>query len=88
MVRTNPVGQPLPALSEYDKVRFLSRPSLAWEYLRRNPDYQRAWRTARPGRGRARTIAGGIELFRTRRRFTAAESWGLYLFRGSPQAGW
>lgn len=44
----------------YLYVLYLDGPSLAWEYLRRNPEYQRGWRHRR---GRARQAQGwGLRL--------------------------
>ncbi|MDA5193689.1 transcriptional regulator domain-containing protein [Govanella unica] len=65
----------------YDYIRGLSRSRLAWEYLRRNEQYRRDWRTAAPGRPRPIELTTGSVLYRARRRFLGAEAWGLYCFR-------
>lgn len=72
-----------PCLSDYDYVSFLSRSRVAWEYLRRNPDYRGDWRSSAPGRPEPTHLVDGTVLVRTRRRFLRAESWGLYTFRRS-----
>ncbi len=69
------------ALSDYDFVRDLNRTDLAWEYLRRNPDYQRDWRLSLAGVVMPVTLKDGTHLYRPRRRFPQAEVWGLMSFR-------
>ena len=39
-----------PKQSDYNYIRLLTRSQMAWEYLRRNPDYRRDWRFSAPGR--------------------------------------
>lgn len=68
-------------LSDYDHVRILTRSRVAWEYLRRNPDYRRDWRVSAPGRPRPISLNDGTVLLRVRRRFLRAEAWGLCTFR-------
>lgn len=70
-------------LSAYDYVRLLPRSRIAWEYLRRNPDYIRDWRLSAPGRPIPVRLINGVTLLRLRRRFSRAESWGLCSFRRS-----
>ena len=70
-----------PRRSDYDYVRLLTRSRIAWEYLRRNPDYRRDWRISAPGRPRSISLIDGTMLLRARRRFPRAEAWGLYSFR-------
>lgn len=69
--------------SDYNYVRFLTRSRMAWEYLRRNPDYQLDWRLSGPGRPQPIHLNDGTILLRLRRRFARAEAWGLCLFRRS-----
>ena len=68
-------------LRDYDYVRLLSRSRIAWEYLRRNPDYIRAWRTSAPGRVQPVQLSDDTVLLRARRRVPLAETWGLCFFR-------
>ncbi|WP_420346520.1 transcriptional regulator domain-containing protein [Pelagibius sp.] len=68
-------------LGDYDHLRFLTRSRVAWEYLRRNSDYQRDWRFSVPGRPKPIHLTDGTVLLRARRRFMHAEGWGLYCFR-------
>lgn len=70
-----------PCLDDYDHIRLLPRSRLAWEYLRRNPDYRRDWRIWAAGRPRAVRLTTGTSLIRARRRFRRAEGWGLLFFR-------
>jgi hypothetical protein len=55
----------------------LCRSDLAWEFLRRNPDYQRDYRLSRRGAERPRRLAGGQYLTRLRRRSPRCQRWGL-----------
>jgi hypothetical protein len=52
----------------------------AWEFLRRNPDYDADWRSSVPRRLPHVTLKDGTRLLRLRRRFPRAERWGLYAF--------
>jgi len=70
-------------LSDYDYVRFLTRSRVAWEYLRRNPEFRRDWRISAPGRPPAIHLTDGTVLLRARRCFLRAEAWGLCTFRQS-----
>ena len=72
-----------PRLSDYDYVRFLSRSLLAWEYVRRHPDYRRDWNMHAGQQPRCARLDDGTEVLRVRRRIMRAESWGLYTFRQS-----
>ena len=72
-----------PKLSDYNYVRFLTRSRVAWEYLRRNPDYRQDWRLSAPGRPTPIELIDGTTLLRARRRFARAEAWGLCIFRRS-----
>ena len=70
-----------PRFGDYDYIRFLTRSRLAWEYLRRNPDYRAEWRHARPGRPQPIALTDGSVMLRARRRYLRAEAWGLCTFR-------
>lgn len=72
-----------PRLSDYDYVRFLTRSRVAWEYLRRNPDYRRDWHVCAPGRPQPIRLNDETVLLRAQRRFLRAEAWGLCTFRRS-----
>lgn len=76
------VGAPTD-LRAYDYVRLLTRSRIAWEYLRRNPDYRRDWRLSAPGRAIPVRLTNDTTLLRLRRRFRRAEVWGLCSFRRS-----
>lgn len=52
----------------------------AWEYLRRNEEYQRDYRASRPGRQNPIQLKTGAMLIRERRRWLRAEKWGLLTF--------
>ena len=52
----------------------------AWEFLRRNPDYCAAWRSAVPRRLPHLVLKDGTTLLRLRRRYPHAEPWGLCAF--------
>lgn len=58
----------------------------AWEYLRRNPEYRRAYRLSRPGRQRPIQLHTGAVLIRERRRWPDAEKWGLLTFSDPDEA--
>lgn len=80
-INSRPFGAP--SLGVYDYVRLLTRSRIAWEYLRRNPDYRRDWRLSSPGRAIPVLLANDTTLLRVRRRFLRAEAWGLFSFRRS-----
>jgi len=61
----------------YAYVLDLCRSDLAWEFLRRNADYQRDYRLSRRGAERPRRLAGGQYLLRLRRRSPRCHRWGL-----------
>jgi len=82
-VSQSPFAADAPQLSDYDYVRLLTRSRVAWEYLRRNPDYRSDWRTSAPGRPRPIHLTDDTVLLRARRRFLRAEAWGLCTFRRS-----
>ncbi|MGE0769373.1 MAG: DUF6499 domain-containing protein [Hyphomicrobiaceae bacterium] len=82
------VGPDWPAkLSDYDYLRLAGNADWAWEYLRRNPAYQRDHRLNSLASERPIRHSRGLLLTRTRRRCRRAEAWGLYSFRGSAAAG-
>jgi len=67
-------------LSDYAYTRQLSPTGWAWEFLRRNADYQRDVRLNKAGHPTAIHHTSGATLFRLRRRFISAEQWGLSFF--------
>jgi hypothetical protein len=70
-------------LQDYEYLRTAAMNDWAWEYLRRNFDYQasaRLWH--RRGVARQR-LAAGVVLTRLRARHAGAEKWGLGCFRRS-----
>jgi hypothetical protein len=64
-------------LTRYAYVLNLCRSDLAWEFLRRNPAYQRDYRLSRRGPGRPRRLGSGQYLTRLRRRSLRCSAWGL-----------
>lgn len=72
-------------LDDYDYAKELALSGWAWEYLRRNTMYQRDFRIHRAGRPVAIQHVSGARLYRLRRRFLAAEHWGLKLFADPSQ---
>ena len=78
-----PLAKSLRWLSDYDYVRDLTRSRVAWEYLRRNSEYQSDWRVSAPGRPRPLDLTDDTLLLRAQRRFLRAEAWGLCTFRRS-----
>lgn len=52
----------------------------AWEFLRRNKDYDADWRASVPRYVPTVTLSDGTRLLRLRRRYPRAERWGLYAF--------
>ena len=68
------------SLQDYAYTRALSSAGWAWEFLRRNEDYQRDVRLNRAGHPGAISHLSGSTLYRPRRRFMAAERWGLSFF--------
>jgi hypothetical protein len=65
---------------DYAYTRELDGPGWAWEFLRRNEQFRRDCRLNRVGHPAAIRHASGATLYRPRRRFLAAEKWGLELF--------
>jgi hypothetical protein len=69
------------SLDAYQHLRTAAMSEWAWEYLRRNPDYQADARLHhRRGAVRCR-LSGGALLTRMRARHSRAERWGLCSFR-------
>lgn len=81
MIFINKSDNILSGVSQYDFVAILHKADLAWEYLRRNSAYQRAWRQSVPGRISPVKLRDGTLLYRPRRRHGQAEEWGLICFR-------
>ena len=65
---------------DYAYTRALDGTGWAWEFLRRNEDYCVDFRMNRAGHPVAIRHVSGATLYRPRRRFLAAEEWGLTLF--------
>lgn len=70
-----------PSLLAYEYLRTATKSDWAWEYLRRNAEYQASARLGhRRGVARQRLAAGPV-LTRMRARHVGAETWGLACFR-------
>ena len=69
-----------PDLTDYNPIPYLPRPLIAWEYLRRHPDYRRAWAKADQDRPRRTEIDDGTVLVEASRAAPEAESWGCGFF--------
>jgi hypothetical protein len=67
-------------LDDYAYTRLLDHTGWAWEFLRRNEDYQRDFRINRAGHPVLIKHASGAVVLRLRRRVLAAERWGLHCF--------
>jgi hypothetical protein len=75
------VGPRWPAsIAAYDYALTLSPSDLAWEFLRRNAQYQRAYRLSRRGSERPGRLRGGHPIVRVRRRTVRSIAWGLNTF--------
>lgn len=76
----------------YDYALHLCPSDLAWEFLRRNPDYQRDYRIKHRGAGRCRRLKSGPFMVRVHRGPGHSAKWGNYSFcrfdiaGGGPQA--
>ena len=90
------VGPPWPPdVRAYDYVLMLSCSDLAWEFLRRNPDYQCDYQLSRNSLSRPRRLSSGVQLLQLGRADRRAITWGLHPFcrsgaasaGGSPGAG-
>lgn len=65
-------------LAAYDYLLDLTKPGFAWEFARRSLTLQRAALHCRPGRPRRLRIGKNARLYRLRRRYSAAERFGLH----------
>lgn len=70
-----------PQINEYNYVLTLCSAELAWEFLRRNPAYQRDYRLSCKGLSPPRCLKWGQQFTRVRKRFLRAKAWGLCFFR-------
>jgi hypothetical protein len=68
------------SLDDYAYTRGLDHTGWAWEFLRRNEDYQRDARINRAGHPVPIKHISGAVVLRLRRRFLDAEKWGLHCF--------
>ena len=68
------------SISAYDYTLALSPSDLAWEFLRRNTEYQRAYRLSRRGSGRPGRLRSGHLFTRVRRHTVRSIAWGLHPF--------
>jgi len=69
-----------PPLDVYDYILTLSDAELAWEFLRRNPEYRRCFQMGRVGRARPRRLGSGQLLWRVAEPRAGAGHWGLQYF--------
>ena len=69
-----------PSISAYDYALTLAPSDLAWEFLRRNAQYQRAFRLSRRGSERPGRLSSGHLFVRIRRRTLRSIAWGLHTF--------
>jgi hypothetical protein len=76
-----------PDIGAYDYALALCPSDMAWEFLRRNPDYQRDYRLSRRGSRHIRRLKGGRRLMRVRRYTPRSSVWGLHPFCRSGVAG-
>ena len=74
-------------VSSYDYLRQMSFSTLAWEFLRRNLNYQRDWRLHRTVAPRFLTSGEGVTFRILHRRFRCAEAWGLRVFENPAADG-
>jgi hypothetical protein len=68
------------SLDSYAYTRGLDHTDWAWEFLRRNEDYQRDFRINRAGHPVPIKHISGAVVLRLRRRVLDAEKWGLHCF--------
>jgi hypothetical protein len=73
-------------LDDYAYTRRLDHAGWAWEFLRRNEDYQRDVRINRAGHPVTIKHASGAIVLRLRLRVLAAERWGLHCFADPQKA--
>jgi hypothetical protein len=76
-----------PPITAYDYVLALCPSDLAWEFLRRNPDYQRDYRLSRRGWQHTHRLRSGHRFTRIRRHTRRSIAWGLHPFRRPGAAG-
>jgi hypothetical protein len=76
-----------PRVGAYDYALALCHSDLAWEFLRRNPDYQRDYHLSRRGLQHTRRLKSGHQLTRLRRHTLRCTKWGLHPFCRSGDAG-
>jgi hypothetical protein len=69
-----------PSIAAYDYALALSPSDLAWEFLRRNAQYQRAYRLSRRGSEGPRRLRSGHLCTRIRRHTSGSVAWGLTTF--------
>jgi hypothetical protein len=69
-----------PPITAYEYTLALSPSDLAWEFLRRNAQYQRAYRLSRRGSERSGRLSSGLLFIRIRRRTLRSIAWGLNTF--------
>ncbi len=69
-----------PSITAYDYALTLAPSDLAWEFLRRNAQYQRAFRLSRRGPERPGRLRSGPLLVRVRRHTSGSIAWGLITF--------
>jgi hypothetical protein len=74
-------------LTDYEYLRAIGDADWAWEFLQRNPAYQRDHRFNRLASEQPIRHVRGLLLTRTRRRCRRAEAWDLCSFRRSAAAG-
>jgi hypothetical protein len=68
------------SVDDYAYTRGLDHTGWAWEFLRRNEDYQRDFRINRAGHPLPTKHISGAVVLRLRRRFLDAQKWGLHCF--------
>jgi hypothetical protein len=73
----------------YDYVLMLNDEEIAWEGLRRNPDYQRHYRLNAAGHAKSRRLPSGQSIWRVASLPSGRARWGLHPFcrSGAPRAG-
>jgi len=84
-VSDDPAAVPRPDwrdASSYEYTRALTEEGWAWEFLRRNPDYARAWRES--GEEAAARGSGKVRVLAQMAPPKEAAAWGLLTFRRPP----
>jgi hypothetical protein len=72
-----------PIPGAYDYVLTLNPEELAWEGLRRNPDYRRHYRRNAAHHCKSRRLSSGQRIWRVQEPRSGSERWGLHCFRRS-----